>query len=92
MTRVYGRLQDKTTKRPLAGYIMFEPKELGYVVDNILFANFVYYQELERNGSFDLTVAPAEYFVYMDGVKLEVDVPAQNEITLKEMLTARYKS
>jgi hypothetical protein len=92
MARVYGRVQVQGTQMAYRGDIFFEPKQLGYISNNQLYANFAYRQTLTEDGSFDLDIFPAEYFVHLDESTMEVTVPAVNEVTLKELLKIRYSS
>jgi len=90
MARVYGKVQLKYTNEALAGTIMFEPKPIAYIHENVLFMRNSYTQVLDGDGGFDIDVAPGEYYVHINNGVREIEVPMVNEITLKELLKISY--
>lgn len=90
MARVYGRVQVQGTQSAFRGEILFEPVSLGYVVDNVLYANFAYREVMGEEGQFEVDVFPGDYFVHLADATLEVTVPPVNEVTLRELLKVRY--
>ncbi len=91
MTRVYGRVHFKNSEEPIKGAIIFEPRDLVFTKQKVLFAYPTYMRTLDDNGYFEVDIRPAKYFVHLHQAKLEVDVPMVNEVTLRELLQVRYQ-
>ena len=87
MTRIYGRVHIQGSGVPATGQIIFEPIELMYMDTNrVLYMRTVFTQDLDE-GSFDIDVAPGDYFLRLAGNTREIRIPFVNQITLKEILS-----
>jgi hypothetical protein len=93
MTMLYGRIKDKHTGLAVQGEIYLEPELLAYELeDGTLLANKTYTIVLDRDGDFATDVAPQKYWLCLSDARLLIEVPNQAEVSLKELVSVRYKN
>lgn len=92
MTTVYGRIKDKRTDAPVTCEVVLEPESLGHIYYEVLYMFPAYLLVLDDDGDFIVDVAPGKYILCMEDTRLHVEVPDVKEVSLKDLVAAKYKN